>query len=91
MTHDADEAIALGDRLVRFARGKTSVAGDPRALLGRGDRVLVSGDAAGPSDPLGQGRARVRLRDAVIEGPEEALRGDRIALELTALPPRGEG
>ena len=90
VTHDADEAIALGDRLVRFARGKTHVAGEPRALLGRGDHVLVTGEAAGPADPLGEGRARVRLRDAVVEGPEEALRGDRIALELMASPPRGE-
>jgi len=35
VTHDVDEAIALGDRLVRFARGKTAEAGDPRAMLGR--------------------------------------------------------
>jgi ABC-type sulfate/molybdate transport systems ATPase subunit len=35
VTHDADEAVALGDRLVRFVRGKTVGAGAPRAMLGR--------------------------------------------------------
>ena len=83
VTHDADEALALGDRLVRFARGKTVEAGEPRALLGGADRVLVAGAVDGTVEALGQGRARARLREAVVEGPEEVLRGDRVALELT--------
>ena len=90
VTHDADEAIALGDRLVRFARGKTAQTGEPRALLGRGDRVVVAGTMAGPVEALGDGRVRARLREAVVEGPEEMLRGDGVALELTAAS-RGEG
>jgi len=35
VTHDADEAVAMGDRMTRFARGKTVGTGTPRALLGR--------------------------------------------------------
>jgi molybdate transport system ATP-binding protein len=84
VTHDADEAIALGDRLVRFARGQTALTGDPRALLGGDQRVRVTGTRAGPVEALGEGRARATLRDAVVEGPEEALRGDRVALDLSA-------
>ena len=41
--------MALGDRLVRFARGKTVEAGEPRALLGRGDRVVVAGVISAPA------------------------------------------
>jgi molybdate transport system ATP-binding protein len=35
VTHDVDEAIFMGDELVRFARGRTLASGTPRALLGR--------------------------------------------------------
>jgi len=33
VTHDVDDAIAMGDRLVRFARGKTLDSGAPRDIL----------------------------------------------------------
>jgi ABC-type sulfate/molybdate transport systems ATPase subunit len=33
VTHDAEEAIAMGDHLVRFARGRTVESGTPRELL----------------------------------------------------------
>jgi molybdate transport system ATP-binding protein len=33
VTHDASEAQAMGDHMVRFARGRTIAAGAPRALL----------------------------------------------------------
>jgi molybdate transport system ATP-binding protein len=35
VTHDVEEALAMGDTLVRFARGKTTETGTPRALLRR--------------------------------------------------------
>ncbi len=35
VTHDAEEALAMGDHMVRFARGKTVGAGSPREMLGR--------------------------------------------------------
>ncbi len=34
VTHDAAEARALGDHMVRFTRGRTGAAGAPRELLG---------------------------------------------------------
>jgi molybdate transport system ATP-binding protein len=34
VTHDKGEAVAMGDRAVRFARGKTVESGNPRELLG---------------------------------------------------------
>jgi molybdate transport system ATP-binding protein len=76
VTHDADEAVALGDRVVTFARGKTVSAGEPRAVLRRRDAVLVTGTREGEVEASGEGRARVRLREAVIEGPPDVVRGD---------------
>jgi len=35
VTHDPEEALAMGDWLVRFERGKTVASGYPRKLLGR--------------------------------------------------------
>jgi molybdate transport system ATP-binding protein len=84
VTHDADEAMALGDRVVTFARGRTLAAGDPREVLGKRDRVSIRGTVEGAAEAAGQGRARVTVRDAVIEGPEDLVRGDeegRITIE----------
>jgi molybdate transport system ATP-binding protein len=73
VTHDADDALELGDTLVRFERGRTTVSGTPKALLRRGEPVIVSGEPAGPADPVGEGRGAVKLRDATVEGPLELL------------------
>lgn len=35
VTHDPSEALEIGDRMVRFERGKTVASGTPRELLGR--------------------------------------------------------
>jgi molybdate transport system ATP-binding protein len=83
VTHDPDEAIALGDRLVRFTRGKTMESGAPRALLGRAERVAIRGSIDGPPEAAGEGRARAKLRDAVIEGPAEMLGGPTIDVDLS--------
>ena len=76
VTHHAGEAVALGDRLVRFERGRTAAAGEPRAVLGRRDGVTIAGVRRGAVEALGDGRARANLDEAAIEGPEELLRGD---------------
>jgi ABC-type sugar transport system ATPase subunit len=73
VTHDPDEALALGDALVRFERGRTTLAGAPGALLGRGHPVVVTGTPAGPAAPLSDGRAALDLATATIEGPAELL------------------
>jgi molybdate transport system ATP-binding protein len=85
VTHDAGEAMTLGDRLVRFERGRTVAAGDPRELLGGGDRVVVTGASIAAAEAIGEGRARVLVRDAVIEGPAEMLpraAGEDVRIEL---------
>lgn len=91
VTHDAAEAVALGDTLVRFERGKTAVAGDPRALLGLPRRVVVTGTAALDPDAAGD-NLRLVLRDAVIEGPSDLIpfaAGDPVRLVLEQAVPRG--
>jgi molybdate transport system ATP-binding protein len=83
VTHDADEAVAMGDRLVRFERGRTAEAGDPRALVG-GPRVEVRGEVRGEVEALDGGRARARLAGAVVEGPADVVRseGGEMTLKL---------
>jgi molybdate transport system ATP-binding protein len=71
VTHDPEDALALGDRMIRFERGRTTVAGTPAGLLGRAQPVLLSGAPAGPPVPLGEGRVRLDLEGASVEGPAE--------------------
>lgn len=80
VTHDPEEAMALGDRLVRFERGRTAEAGPPAALLGRAGKLRVRG-RVGEVEDLGEGRARARLTEAAIEGPAEAVREGEIEVE----------
>ena len=82
VTHDAAEAIAMGDRLVRFGRGRTMESGSPRSLLPTRDEVILEGSLHSVA-PTPEGRARATLRDAVIEAPEELLRGERLSLHLS--------
>ncbi len=67
VTHDADEAIALGDSLVRYVRGRTVQAGMPIGVLGRGSTTTVRGVVASV-EPGPAGLVRGRLVDAVVEG-----------------------
>ncbi len=80
VTHHAGEAAALGDRLVRFerdrGRGRSVAAGDPREALGLAGAVVVTGTRRGPVEALGEGRGRVRLDGATIEGPEAVVGGE---------------
>ncbi len=85
VTHDPDEALTLGDNLVLFDRGRTVAAGDPASLLGRGRSVLVSGRLDGRVSAIRNGRVSVRLREALLEGPESVVeqQGDgRILVRL---------
>jgi molybdate transport system ATP-binding protein len=85
VTHDADEALALGDALVRFERGRTTDSGAPSALLSRGHAVLIEGEPEGPMLPRGEGRAEITLRSATIEAPAGLLEpapGAPLRLEL---------
>lgn len=75
VTHSTEEALALGDTLVRFERGRTTEAGPPAALLHRSHRVMVTG-RIGPEEALDDGRAQVTLQSATVAGPRELLRPD---------------
>jgi molybdate transport system ATP-binding protein len=77
VTHDPDEAIELGDELVRFERGHTAASGAPQSLLRRGQPVSVIGAAAGPANDVGEGRGTLTLTDATVEGPLELLQSDK--------------
>ncbi|HJZ88527.1 MAG TPA: ATP-binding cassette domain-containing protein [Polyangia bacterium] len=89
VTHDPDEALALGDRLVRFERGHTTLAGAPGSLLRRGHPVVVAGQAAGPARALEGGRAEIALSAATVEAPAELLEpgeGGQVRLDLRTRP-----
>jgi molybdate transport system ATP-binding protein len=84
--------MAMGDTLVRFERGRTTVTGAPVSLLGRGQPVIVEGEVEQGATDLGEGRARVALRRAMIEGPAELLSagpGETMTLSLRTRPRRG--
>jgi ABC-type sulfate/molybdate transport systems ATPase subunit len=73
VTHDPDEALDLGDTLVRFERGRTTGSGAPTSLLRRGEAVTVSGEASGVPRQLDGGRGAVTLQNVTVEGPLELL------------------
>lgn len=83
VTHDPEEAVAMGDSMVRFERGRTTTRGRPAELLAGVRHVTVSGSGVDTVRPVGDGRAQITLRDVRIEGPAEALReGEDGGLEL---------
>lgn len=73
VTHDPEDALALGDAVVRFEPGRTVERGAPSAVLGRGEEVLLTGVAAGAAEAAGEGRVAITLREGRIEGPAELL------------------
>lgn len=73
VTHDADEAIALGDTLVRFESGRTVESGTPEAMLAERPEVTVAGRQSGPTHRLHDGRVRVTLDQATVAGPAEIV------------------
>jgi molybdate transport system ATP-binding protein len=85
VTHDADEALELGDSMVLFERGRTGASGRPEDLLWGGRSVFVTGQVVGSPSPLPGGRVSVALREAVIEAPGDLLggaEGDSAAIQL---------
>jgi hypothetical protein len=45
--------------------------------------VAIRGALDGAAEPAGEGRARAKLKDAVIEGPAEMLGGSTIDVDLS--------
>ena len=74
VTHDADEALALGDQLVRYERGRSQETGSPSDLLAGAHPVIVEGEPVTAPTSIGNGRAVVTLRSVAVEAPEELLR-----------------
>lgn len=89
VTHDPDEALALGDHLVRFERGRTTESGTPVSMVRRGHPVVVRASLDGAARLLDGGRAEVLLRGGRLEAPAELLvveDGTELVLELRTRP-----
>ena len=96
VTHDPDEALDLGETLVRFERGGTVAIGAPSSLLSAAGPVVISGAVSAGVEAAAEGRASVRLDTARVEGPAEllngAVSGGRLELRSRPAPavkPRG--
>ena len=86
VTHSVGEALALGDWLVRYERGRTVAAGSPRDVL-RDSIVRLEGTVGESVALPEEGRSGVRLTSARLEGPTELLGGElgeRIVLDVPA-------
>ncbi len=89
VTHDPDDAIELGDSVVRFERGRTTESGLPRALLQRGETVILHGTPAGEPREEEGGRGVLRLEGATVEAPMGLLEpgdGGKVTLTLRTRP-----
>lgn len=89
VTHDPDEALALGDHLVRFERGRTAESGAPVSMVRRGHPVVLRARLDGIPRPLEGGRAEVLLTGACVEAPADLLvapDGTELVLELRTRP-----
>lgn len=75
VTHDPEEAIALGDRLVRYRRGATVEAGAPEELLPMAAKLSLHAEAAHVvSGSAGNGReVELVLENARLRGPASVL------------------
>ncbi len=87
VTHDPEEAIALGDRLIRYDRGQSSEAGDPAAMLPMAARLSLHAEQVGVISPLpgGDGEVEIVLENARLRGPASVLPGEsggRVRLHL---------
>ena len=84
VTHDADEAIAVGDRLIRYERGRTVESGVPATILAPRQTTLA-GKVAAVHD-LADGRRELQLEATTLTGPRELLPhtpGDAVNLAVT--------
>lgn len=74
VTHSPEEALRLGDSVVRFERGRGRPAGRPEEALAEHAMTLqaqVEGNSAGTD-----GRRVLQLTDAVLTVPDEAAPGE---------------
>ena len=76
VTHDAEDALALGDMLVCYERGRTVRAGVPAELLADAQSVVVKGCVADPPRRVSGSRVEVQVQSVCIEGPEALLHPD---------------
>ena len=75
VTHDPEEALALGTRVARFERGRTLGSGTPGEVLGGDAPLRVRARADGTAKDAGGGRATLALREAELEGPARWVEG----------------
>ncbi len=89
VTHDPDEAQFIGDKLIRFERGRTTESGPPQLMLRRGHPVTITGTPTGPATPIPDGRAEIRLAAATVTAPGDLLRPSddgTVTLDLRSRP-----
>ena len=88
----SEEAVALGDRIVRFERGRSVATGTAAELLPTAQPVRVRGRLERGVESLGDGLARATLREVSVEGPIRLLEGSDPELDLSLVsrrtPPR---
>jgi ABC-type sulfate/molybdate transport systems ATPase subunit len=84
VTHSVGEAMALGDRVVRYERGRTVASGTAREVLG--DSLLrLEGVITETRTEPDSGRRSVALDGARLEASGELLAGDpgeRVAVDI---------
>jgi len=88
VTHDPEEACVVGDRVVRFDRGRTIGHGRPQALLRRRRVSLRGSRGSGEVVTTADGRAVLRLEAVEIEAPADVLAGFENAVDLDLRMPR---
>lgn len=90
VTHSVGEALALGDWLVRYQRGRTVASGLPRDVLS--DSYLRLEGTIGEALVLpGEGRSGVSLTDGRLEGPADMLVGGQLGERIVLDVPSGGG
>lgn len=81
VTHDRDEAVDLGDRVVRFERGRTLPASDA-ASLGARQRIRLRGRRLTHEPGNVAGRSVVRLEGVELDVPDAMLAALEDAIDI---------
>jgi len=81
VTHDPEEAIALGDKLVRYRRGASTETGDPATMLPMAARLSLHAEMVRVvSGAAGNGNeVEIALENARLRGPAAVLPVDGAA------------
>jgi len=88
VTHDQSEALALGDQLALFERGRTVDSGTPHNVLAR-QQVVVEGQVVGSQEE--GGLSTVRLSEVSVTGPTEQVKPDSSGRMRLQIPAPDEG